>query len=136
LNATADSYRPKRKSSAPSTVSARSNFGINSAAIALNVIPLPPKPRANWQLGFSGVEPMLWEAKTPYLYTRITSDRRLIVGGEAENFHSPAKRDASSERKTRVIEKKLRLLKTGLDADWLITQKSRGLASSSKQFIA
>ena len=35
---------------------------------------------------------------------RDTSDRRLIVGGEVENFHSPAKRDASIQRKTKVIE--------------------------------
>jgi glycine/D-amino acid oxidase-like deaminating enzyme len=53
---------------------------------------------------------MLWEAKYPYLYLRITDDRRLLVGGEDERFHSPAKRDASIERKAKVIEAKTREL--------------------------
>ncbi len=57
---------------------------------------------------------ILWEAKNPYLYLRITEDRRLLVGGEDDAFHSPKRRDASISHKSKTIESKVRELLPGL----------------------
>lgn len=56
---------------------------------------------ANW---------LLWEAREPYLYLRITADNRLLVGGEDDDFHSPTRRDRLIERKSAKIEAKVRKL--------------------------
>jgi len=53
---------------------------------------------------------MMWEAKNPYLYMRITSENRLLVGGEDDEFHSPVRRDASLAKKAVAIEAKVRNL--------------------------
>lgn len=53
---------------------------------------------------------LLWEAKVPYLYLRITSDQRLLAGGEDDEFHSPVRRDAAIEKRSQVIEAKVRKL--------------------------
>lgn len=53
---------------------------------------------------------MMWEAKEPYLYLRITGDNRLLVGGEDDAFHSPLRREASVNPKARTIESKVRKL--------------------------
>lgn len=53
---------------------------------------------------------MLWQAKEPYLYLRITDDNRLLVGGEDDAFHSPKRRDASIATKANTIEEKVREL--------------------------
>ncbi len=53
---------------------------------------------------------MMWQAKQPYLYLRITSDNRLLVGGEDDAFHSPRRRDASIARKAETIAEKVREL--------------------------
>ncbi|PZO55581.1 MAG: FAD-dependent oxidoreductase [Alphaproteobacteria bacterium] len=37
---------------------------------------------------------LIWEASDPYLYARATSDGRIIVGGEDEEFVDAKKRDA------------------------------------------
>ena len=53
---------------------------------------------------------MMWEAKEPYLYLRITGDNRLIAGGEDESFHSPLRRQANVAAKAEIIESKVRKL--------------------------
>ncbi len=37
---------------------------------------------------------MIWEASSPYLYTRATADGRVIAGGEDEDFDDARQRDA------------------------------------------
>ncbi len=51
---------------------------------------------------------LIWETKTPYLYMRTTSDNRIIVGGEDENFNNPDKRDKSLRKKATILEKKFK----------------------------
>ena len=46
---------------------------------------------------------LIWETARPYLYMRITQDKRIIVGGKDEPFQNPAKRDKLLNRKTREI---------------------------------
>lgn len=53
---------------------------------------------------------MMWEAKEPYLYLRITGDNRLLAGGEDESFHSPLLREANIAAKVKIIESKVRKL--------------------------
>ncbi len=53
---------------------------------------------------------MLWEADIPYLYLRITKDRRLLAGGEDNLFHNPAARDRRVQAKAKKIEAKVRKL--------------------------
>lgn len=65
---------------------------------------------------------IMWEAKEPYLYMRITSDGRLLVGGEDDEHHSPARRDKVIPKKSAAIEKKVRELLPDLrwkkDYEW------------------
>ncbi len=56
------------------------------------------------------VDWMLWEAKQPYLYLRITDDRRLLAGGEDDAFHNPKRRDTIIDAKCNLIESKVRNL--------------------------
>jgi glycine/D-amino acid oxidase-like deaminating enzyme len=58
---------------------------------------------------------MLWEAKDPYLYLRVTGDNRLLAGGEDDTFHTPTRRDFSVESKAKTIETKVRDLIPDLD---------------------
>ncbi|MDZ4812038.1 MAG: FAD-dependent oxidoreductase [Pseudomonadota bacterium] len=37
---------------------------------------------------------LVWESARPYLYARRTADRRVLVGGEDDNFDIPLRRDA------------------------------------------
>jgi glycine/D-amino acid oxidase-like deaminating enzyme len=49
---------------------------------------------------------LIWEHARPYLYLRTTPDRRVIVGGEDEDFRDPDRRDRLLPRKTaRLTEK-------------------------------
>ena len=36
---------------------------------------------------------LIWEHRRPYLYLRTTSDNRIILGGEDEDFRNPLRRD-------------------------------------------
>lgn len=49
----------------------------------------------------------IWEASTPYLYLRTTVDKRVICGGEDEEFSNEEKRDALTEQKIAMLQKKL-----------------------------
>lgn len=50
---------------------------------------------------------MIWEASSPYLYTRATADGRVIAGGEDENFDDARQRDTLIETKRGTISAKL-----------------------------
>ena len=47
-----------------------------------------------------------WESGSPYLYLRTTSEGRIIVGGEDEDFVNAKRRDALISQKTRTLVKK------------------------------
>lgn len=53
---------------------------------------------------------LIWESGTPYLYLRTTTDRRVIVGGEDENFVNAKRRDALISQKARTLKKKFERL--------------------------
>jgi glycine/D-amino acid oxidase-like deaminating enzyme len=50
---------------------------------------------------------MIWEASSPYLYTRATAEGRIIAGGEDEDFDDALQRDALIEAKGGTIRAKL-----------------------------
>jgi glycine/D-amino acid oxidase-like deaminating enzyme len=50
---------------------------------------------------------LIWEASSPYLYTRATADGRIIAGGEDEDFSDARRRDALIEVKGGTIAGKL-----------------------------
>jgi glycine/D-amino acid oxidase-like deaminating enzyme len=50
---------------------------------------------------------MIWEASSPYLYTRATADGRVIAGGEDEDFADAQRRDALIGEKSGTIAGKL-----------------------------
>lgn len=47
--------------------------------------------------------PIIWNTADPYLYLRLTSDRRMIVGGRDESFKNARLRDRLIEKKTRLL---------------------------------
>ena len=49
---------------------------------------------------------LIWESGSPYLYLRTTTEGRIIVGGEDEDFVNAKRRDALISRKTRTLVKK------------------------------
>lgn len=51
---------------------------------------------------------LIWETKNPYLYMRTTTDNRIIVGGEDENYNNPDKRDKALRKKAATLEKKFK----------------------------
>ena len=58
---------------------------------------------------------LIWETAEPYLYMRTTSDNRLIVGGEDEDFYNPEKRDDLLREKIKILEKKFKNLYPDID---------------------
>ncbi|MEI9863366.1 MAG: FAD-binding oxidoreductase [Limisphaerales bacterium] len=53
---------------------------------------------------------MIWETGSPYLYLRTTTENRIIVGGEDEDFVNPKKRDAMIAGKTQTLVRKFKTL--------------------------
>ncbi len=49
---------------------------------------------------------LIWESGSPYLYLRTTTEGRVIVGGEDEDFVNAKRRDALISRKTRTLVRK------------------------------
>ncbi len=49
---------------------------------------------------------LIWESGSPYLYLRTTSEGRVMVGGEDEDFVNAKCRDALISQKTRTLQKK------------------------------
>jgi glycine/D-amino acid oxidase-like deaminating enzyme len=60
---------------------------------------------------------LIWESGMPYLYLRITSEGRIIVGGEDEDFVNAKRRDALISQKARILEKKFNRLFPGLSLE-------------------
>jgi len=58
------------------------------------------EPQPVWKTGV-----MLWNTAKPYLYMRLTSDNRVIIGGRDENFYDPEARDKMLKNKTRLLAK-------------------------------
>ena len=58
---------------------------------------------------------LIWETAEPYLYMRTTSDNRLIVGGEDEDFYNSEKRDDLLREKIKILEKKFKNLYPDID---------------------
>lgn len=77
---------------------------------------------------------MMWEAKNPYLYLRMTADRRLLVGGEDDAFHGTERRDQMIGTKTKIIESKVRKLIPALD--WEIEFAWAGTFGTTKDGLA
>jgi glycine/D-amino acid oxidase-like deaminating enzyme len=59
---------------------------------------------------------LIWEASSPYLYLRTTTDGRIVCGGCDEDFKDEATRDALLERKAKTLELKLSALFPEVDA--------------------
>ena len=53
---------------------------------------------------------LIWEAATPYLYMRSTSDNRILAGGEDSDLLSPDRRDAAIPNKSKALLKKVQAL--------------------------
>lgn len=49
---------------------------------------------------------LIWESGSPYLYLRTTTEGRVIVGGEDEDFVNAKRRDALISEKARTLVKK------------------------------
>ncbi len=77
---------------------------------------------------------MMWEAKNPYLYLRITGENRLLVGGEDDAFHSPLRRDANVASKAAIIETKVRKLLP--DLNWEMEFAWGGTFGTTKDGLA
>jgi len=61
-----------------------------------------PRPKiAGWHK-----QCLIWESGSPYLYLRTTTEGRIIVGGEDEDFVNAKRRDAMISLKTRTLVKK------------------------------
>lgn len=58
---------------------------------------------------------LIWETAEPYLYMRTTTDNRLIVGGEDEEFYNPEKRDELLRDKIKILERKFKNLYPDID---------------------
>ncbi|ALW89558.1 NAD(P)/FAD-dependent oxidoreductase [Deinococcus actinosclerus] len=50
---------------------------------------------------------LIWETARPYLYARTTQDGRVVIGGEDDNHHSPARRERALPAKQKRLERKL-----------------------------
>jgi len=74
-------------------------------------IATPPQRRRLWP-----EQCTIWEASSPYLYLRTTSDGRILCGGEDEDFSDEEARDALLERKSKTLARKLARLIHGVDA--------------------
>jgi glycine/D-amino acid oxidase-like deaminating enzyme len=48
---------------------------------------------------------LLWNTADPYLYMRLTTDNRIILGGRDEPFYNPKKRDKLIKSKTALLVK-------------------------------
>lgn len=49
---------------------------------------------------------LIWETNSPYVYMRTTSDNRMMIGGEDEDFRDPVRRDSLLREKIQKLEKK------------------------------
>jgi glycine/D-amino acid oxidase-like deaminating enzyme len=77
----------------------KGDAGTLKSTYALISEPLPKIPGWHRQC-------LIWESGSPYLYLRTTTEGRVIVGGEDEDFVNAKRRDALISQKTRTLVKK------------------------------
>jgi glycine/D-amino acid oxidase-like deaminating enzyme len=77
---------------------------------------------------------IMWEARDPYLYLRVTDDGRLMAGGEDDDFRNPDLRDARVRRKGRRIREKVRALLPELE--WEIEYAWAGTFGTTRDGLA
>jgi glycine/D-amino acid oxidase-like deaminating enzyme len=53
---------------------------------------------------------LIWETARPYLYLRVTSDGRALIGGLDDSFSDPGRRDRSLPKKAVALEASFRKL--------------------------
>lgn len=51
---------------------------------------------------------LIWETAEPYFYMRTTTDNRMMIGGEDEEFQDPVKRDDLLREKIKKLEKQFK----------------------------
>jgi len=57
---------------------------------------------------------LVWETAMPYLYMKVTSDYRIIVGGKDVPFYNPSKRDALIQSKAKQLRQSFLKLFAGI----------------------
>jgi glycine/D-amino acid oxidase-like deaminating enzyme len=60
---------------------------------------------------------LIWETARPYMYMRTTEDRRIVVGGEDEDFVNPTRRDSVIPLKARNLLNKLKRMFPSMDLE-------------------
>jgi len=53
---------------------------------------------------------LIWEMKRPYIYLRTTADKRIMIGGEDEDFVDAQRRDRLLGKKRAILSQKLKRL--------------------------
>jgi len=71
-----------------------------------------PQPRKLWP-----EQCLIWEASSPYLYTRTTPDGRVLCGGEDEDSSDAVRHEGVIEQKIERLRAKLRKLFPRLDTE-------------------
>jgi glycine/D-amino acid oxidase-like deaminating enzyme len=59
------------------------------------------------------LQTVFWNTESPYFYFRTTSDNRILIGGEDENFKNPERRDLLIEEKEVALVNKINKLMPG-----------------------
>ncbi len=57
---------------------------------------------------------LIWNTKDPYFYMRTTTDNRMMIGGEDEDFQDPVKRDDLLREKTKKLEDQFKKIYPGI----------------------
>ena len=71
---------------------------------ARSLFTLPPRQRASVK------QCLIWDSGSPYLYLRTTTEGRVILGGEDEDFVNAKRLDVCISQKTRTLVEKFRRL--------------------------
>ncbi len=58
---------------------------------------------------------MMWSTDDPYLYTRLTADNRIIVGGRDERFSNSFTQQTLLDKKARQLQKDLNKILPGIE---------------------
>ncbi|WP_106830689.1 NAD(P)/FAD-dependent oxidoreductase [Parabacteroides pacaensis] len=58
---------------------------------------------------------LIWETKTPYLYMRVTSDNRILIGGRDDHFYTPDRRDTALPHKAKQLKEDFNKLMPSID---------------------
>ena len=65
---------------------------------------------------------LIWETATPYLYFRVVSGNRVLIGGKDDEFHTPNINDSTIKRKTQQLihsfSQKMKNIPVRADFSW------------------